>query len=673
MIASLALSLLAIASGTLLTYEYDEGAPLASRLCSGACIGFAAMALAGFAIALFIGLNPYSIGLTALILAIPFLLLARATTRAQLNNDIDRALIAISRASTRPDRWAFIYFLFYAGVMILMWLVFDRALLEKPEGYYTGVLNNYGDLPFHLSVITRFAFGQNYPPEDPTFAGARFTYPFLTDFISAMFVRLGATLRQSLFVENWIIGVALVGVLHRFGLRLVRNRTAAILTPVLVILNGGFGWWMLFGDVNKSESGVFHILNHIEHSYTILPEVGLGWRWGNAVTSLLVPQRGFLLGIPLAVIVFTQWWQAGRGAENGRQGDAGKRSQKRTSKFSKPQADLPVSPSPLLRVSPRMLAAGFVAGLLPLVHAHSFIAAMGVGGVLALINIKRWREWFGFFVVASLIAGPQLLWSTHGSAVSTRAFIGWEFGWGHGTENVIVFWLKNTGVFIPLLVLALLWKTESYLVSRKLLLFYLPFTLCFIIPNLIKFAPWIWDNIKILFYWWIASAPLVALLIAKLWEGTRFSRVMAATLFVMLTLAGGLDVFALASRQGEYQEFDRDGVTFAEAIKQQTPARATILHAPIHNTPIFLTGRRSVMGYPGHIWTHGIDSGPRENEIKQIYGGAPNAPALLAKYGVDYVVVDPQERSVMIVNDDFFRRYPEVITVDEYHLFKITK
>jgi hypothetical protein len=320
-----------------------------------------------------------------------------------------------------------------------------------------------------------------------------------------------------------------------------------------------------------------------------------------------------------------------------------------------------------------MLAAGFVAGLLPLVHAHSFIAAMGVGAVLALINIKRWREWLGFFVVASLIAGPQLLWSTHGSAVSTRAFIGWEFGWGHGSENVLVFWLKNTGVFIPLLVAALLWKTDSYLISRKLLLFYLPFTLCFIIPNLIKFAPWIWDNIKILFYWWVASAPLVALLIAKLWEGTKFGRVMAATLLVMLTLAGGLDVFALASRQGEYQEFDRDGVTFAEAIRQQTPARATILHAPIHNTPIFLTGRRSVMGYPGHIWTHGIDSGPRENEIKQIYGGAPNAPALLAKYGVDYVVVDPQERSVMIVNDDFFRRYPEVITVDEYHLFKITK
>jgi len=663
MIISLALSLLAIASGTLLTYTYDEDAPLASRLCSGACIGFACMALVGFIFALAFGLNAATLGITAALLASPFLLLTNSLTRDRLNTDIDQTLKAISRASSKPDRWAFIYFLFYAGAAIVMWLVFDRALLEKPQGLYTGVLNNYGDLPFHISVITRFAYGQNFPPEDPTFAGARFTYPFLTDFVSAMFVRAGASLRNSMFIENWIIGVALVGVLHRFGLNLLRNRTAAILTPVLVILNGGFGWWMLFSDVNKTDAGVFQVLSHIQHSYTILPDVTQGWRWGNAVTSLLVPQRGFLLGIPLAVIVFTQWWTAmhTKSVPPAVAGGSKKR------------------PNPLANaggtdlISRRMIAAGFVAGLLPLIHAHSFIAVMGVGGVLALINIRRWRDWLGFFVVASVIAGPQLLWSTHGSAVSTKAFIGWEFGWGHGDENIVWFWIKNTGVFIPLLILALLWKTDRYLVSRKLLYFYLPFTLCFIVPNMIKFAPWIWDNVKILFYWWIASAPIVALLLARLWNGDLWQRVIAGCLFVVLTLAGALDVYALVSRQGEYEEFDRDGVTFAETIRQQTPPKAMILHAPIHNTPIFLTGRRSLMGYPGHIWTHGIDSGPREADIRKIYEGAPDAPALLAKYGVDYVVVDPQERSVMQVNDAFFNRYKEVATVREYHLYKVAQ
>ncbi|HVS82241.1 MAG TPA: hypothetical protein VHE60_10970 [Pyrinomonadaceae bacterium] len=673
MLISLALSFIAIASGTLLTYTYDEDAPLASRLCGGACIGFGALGLVGFILASFLGLTIVTLALTGVVLATPFLLLTNEERRAKVDDDCNRAWQAIGRATSRPDRWALIYFLFYATVAIVMWLVFSRALLDKPDGIYTGVLNNYGDLPFHISVITRFAFGQNFPPEDPTFAGVRFTYPFITDFISAMFLRAGASLRDSLFIENYIVAVALVGVLHRFGQQLLRNRTAAILTPVLVILNGGFGWAMFFSDVNQSEGGVFQVLRHISHSYTILPEVVQGWRWGNAVTSLLVPQRGFLLGIPLAAIVFTQWWAASRDTETRGNGDTAKKKKGSKIELEKIEANFRVAASPRLRVNHRMLAAGAIAGLLPLIHAHSFIAVMGVGACLALINLRRWREWLLFFVVASIIAIPQLLWSTHGGAVSTRAFIGWQFGWDRSDENFFWFWFKNTGLFIPLLVTALLWMREDYLVPRKLLFFYLPFTLCFIVPNLVKLAPWIWDNVKILFYWWLASAPIVALLLARLWEGKAWHRGLAGSLFIMLTLAGGLDVFALMTRQGEYQEFDRDGINFAEMIKEKTPLHATILHAPIHNTPVFLTGRRSLMGYPGHIWTHGLDYGPRETEIKRIYAGAPDATSLLAKYGVDYVVIDPQEHSLMTVNTAFFSRYPELGSTGEYHLYKITR
>jgi hypothetical protein len=380
----------------------------------------------------------------------------------------------------------------------------------------------------------------------------------------------------------------------------------------------------------------------------------------------------------LAVIVITLWWDAMQtreeeSAEGKEQGTKGKEQRAKSKSATADNANnsllFALSSLPMRR----MIAAGFVAGLLPLVHAHSFIAVMAVGGVLTLINIKAWRAWFTFILVASVIAIPQMLWSTHGSAVSTRQFVGWEFGWGHGNENVLWFWFKNTGFFIPLLITALLWKTDKYLISRKLLLFYLPFTLCFIVPNLIKFAPWIWDNIKILFYWWIASAPLVALLLAKLWEDGFANRVLAAALFVMLTLSGALDVVPLLLRQGEYQEFDNDGIAFAEMIKERTPITAMILHAPVHNTPVFLSGRRSLMGYPGHIWTHGLDSGLRETEIKRIYNGSFDARALLAKYKVDYVVVDPQEHSVMPVNEAFFKQFNEVATIGGYHLFKVAQ
>ena len=68
MIISLALSVIAIASGTLLTYTYDEDAPLASRLCSGACIGFALLGLMGFVLALLFGLTAPTLIATALLL-----------------------------------------------------------------------------------------------------------------------------------------------------------------------------------------------------------------------------------------------------------------------------------------------------------------------------------------------------------------------------------------------------------------------------------------------------------------------------------------------------------------------------------------------------------------------------------------------------------------------------
>lgn len=760
MIFALALSLIATTGGAVATYLYDEDAPLASRLCSGACIGFAVLGLVGFIAASFVGLGPAALVFSAIVAGSPFALLINPRRRVEVRTDISTSVRRVRRAVLHPDGWTILYFVFYATVVVVMWLAFSRAMFEGPDGIYTGVLNNFGDLPFHLSVITRFAFGQNFPPEDPTYAGARFTYPFTTDFVSAMFVRAGASLRASMFIENFILGVALVGVVHRWALQLLRDRLAAIITPVLILLNGGLGWWMFLKEANQSEAGFFAMLAKLPHSYTIIPETSL--RWGNAVTSLLVPQRGFLLGIPLAVIVFTQWWAASDAREKGEKGkkEKGKRKKEKgkakhilAPEPARPTKSFPLSlfAWPLSPPAKRMLAAGIVAGLLPLVHAHTFVVVMGVGGILMLSTYKRaWAAvgaaalalvlvwlgsaygylpptmvavavavialalalailyclpaahralWMTFFLAVLVVALPQLWWSTHGSAVSAGTFFGWQFGWDSADEtlfsswmisnqlfqtsptlqaglgrflDVCWFWFKNTGVFIPLLGVALFWRRDDRLVSRRLLWFYLPFTLCFIIPNLFKMAPWIWDNVKVLFYWWVASAPIVALILARLWRGDVPSRILAGCLFVALTLAGALDVYALVSSQGEYREFDRDGIQFAQMVREQTPQQATILHAPIHNHPIFLTGRRSLMGYPGHIWTHGLEFAPRQTDIRQIYSGGPQAARLMARHGVEYVVISPLEIGASAVDESFFSRYTKTGEVGGYRLYKIT-
>ena len=134
-------------------------------------------------------------------------------------------------------------------------------MIEDESGLSTGLLNNFGDLPFHISVITGFAYGNNFPPEDPTYAGVRFTYPFISDFVSAIFLRCGADLRQSMFIENFLLAVSFVGLLHRWALEMLRDKLAAIITPLLVILNGGLGWVLLFDQARSNEGGLWGALH----------------------------------------------------------------------------------------------------------------------------------------------------------------------------------------------------------------------------------------------------------------------------------------------------------------------------------------------------------------------------------------------------------------------------
>jgi hypothetical protein len=561
---------------------------------------------------------------------------------------------------------------------VLLWRIFQRAVIDVPEGMFTGVINNFGDLPFHVSVISGFAFGNNFPPQDPTYAGVKFTYPFLTDFVSAIFVRSGADFRQSMFIENFVVALAFVGLLHRWALVMLRDRLAAVITPIIVFLSGGIGWVRLWQATKADENGLMGVLQNLPSSFTVIPDTT--WRWGNAISTLLVPQRGFLLGLPLAVIVFTQWWLA---EEKGERSDTGKtwesgtgKSKRKKTKTRRATSTKGVSESPLPFSSfplsgRRMIAAGVVAALLPLVHAHSFVVVMAIGACIALLQ-RRWRDWIAFFVVASVLALPQMWWSTHNSAVDAGKFFGWEFGWDHGQENVFWFWFKNTGLFIPLVITAILWRSEKgRLVSRRLLIFLLPFSLCFIVPNLLKMAPWIWDNIKVLFYWWMGLAPLVALLIARLWAGGPAKKVASLILFACLTLAGALDVAAIVLRSNKYEIFLSSGITFAEMMKRETPPQAVVIHAPVHNHPVFLTGRRSLLGYPGHVWTHGLEFGPREAEIKRVYAGAPDAGTILKRYGVNYIVVGPIERNMMNVNEQFFSRLQLAGEVSGYRLYKI--
>jgi len=647
MIPAIVLTLVAVAAGAVVTYAYDEDAPLVLRLAYGAATGLVAVAAVGFVLANVMGLEPATI-LGTVVVALPLVALAQPGLRAILRADARATAAGLLAAGRQPSLTALGPIVYLVLLGTLLWFVFNQVIVERDGGLSTGYINNLGDMPFHVGVTSSFAYGQNFPPEDPTFAGTGFAYPYLSDFLTAMFVAVGASMREAFLIGNLTLGLALVGVLHRFTRVLTADRLAAYLAPILVLFSGGLGWLLLLQDAQSGENGLVGMLGALTRDYTISPEGPL--RWGNAITTLLVTQRSLLMGLPIALLAFIMLWKL-----------------------------LHVSvarPAPVGGTT-LALAAGILTGSLPLVHAHSFIVVLGTAFLLGVLFQQwregRWRAWLLYVVAAVALALPQIWWSTHDSVANAGTFFGFEIGWDHGQENIVWFWFINTGLFIPLAAAAAIWLLRDRVESRSLLLFTAAFLAWFIVPNVMKLAPWVWDNIKVLFYWFVGFVPLVALLLSRLLRGRWTLRIAGAGALLALTLAGGIDVWRAVSGQTVYGEFDRDAIALAAQIREATPPRARMLNAPIWNATVFLTGRQPLLGYTGHVFSRGLPYADREADIARIYAGDPAADQLLAQYGIEYIVVSPIERSHLIVNDAYFERFTRMAEAGEYVLYEVER
>jgi hypothetical protein len=506
--------------------------------------------------------------------------------------------------------------------------VFRRVFFGHEGGIAIGNDHNLGDLPFHLAIVTGFVEGGAIPPEHPELAGVPLTYPYLVDFVAAMLMKAGASLRAAFLMQNLVLGLALVGLLFRFALHVTRDLRAAALTPALVLFGGGLG----FVEFLREGPELGRLLS-LSRDYTITWDGRL--RFGNPVTVLLVPQRTLLLGLPLALLVFQLLWRA------------------------RVAAGVSATRRRLL------IAAGCVAGLLPLAHAHSFAAALGAAALWAILFPPA-RGWVPFFAAALALGLPQLAAMASGTGVQPGRFVAVHLGWDHGSQHPVPFWLWNAGFYLPLSLLAPFVGREAGRRAR----WAIPFLALFAIANLLRLSPWIWDNIKFLIYWQVGLAPLVASLVCGPHRLPR-GRVWQAGLVLVLTGSGALDVWRMASGQIRHRLFDAQAVAAAEGVRRVTPQRAIVLHQPTYDSPVYLAGRRSVLGYPGHIDSQGLDAGTRGGDIERIYAGEKDAEELLRAYGVGFILVGPQEERALAPSREALAGYPLAGTWGPYRLHRV--
>src|SRR5689334_16576647 len=259
MFLSLLLIAIITAGGLALTYLITDDEPLMWRLATGCVFGSAVSGTAAFVLGLLCGLNIATAAASVLVAAVPLAFFLDEGRKKRLLSDWRRARGKLDGGSPKKLKT----FLFYAVFFVLFCLFFSWAMYETPDGIFTGGSQNLGDLPFHLGAIYSFTDGNNFPPQNPSFAGARFSYPFVADLLTAVFVKLGADLRGALQVQNVAWAFSLLVVLERFVVRLTRDKLAGRFAVPLLFFSGGLGFLWASYDYWYGTKGLVDFLYNI--------------------------------------------------------------------------------------------------------------------------------------------------------------------------------------------------------------------------------------------------------------------------------------------------------------------------------------------------------------------------------------------------------------------------
>jgi hypothetical protein len=246
--------------------------------------------------------------------------------------------------------------------------------------------------------------------------------------------------REAMLVQNVFLAFSLLVVLERFTFKLTGSRLAGKIAPALLFFSGGLGFLWFLKDFWQQAQGFFDFIRNLPRDYT----TGDNFRWGNSLITLFVTQRSLLLGMPLTIIVLQKLWEVFRrdewqGTRDKWQGSRDELNHKTNTR-----------PSSLATRSYFFI--GLLAGTLPLIHVHSLVVLFAVSAFLFFFRPGRWREWITFGAGVAVLAVPELIWAMTGSATRLTEFVAWNFGWDLRGENFIWFWLKNLGIFIPILI-----------------------------------------------------------------------------------------------------------------------------------------------------------------------------------------------------------------------------
>lgn len=495
----------------------------------------------------------------------------------------------------RPPRgweWAAIVAFALVAARIFLWLIFT-------EGNAIKVLspNNLGDMSLHLTYINYLASGAPFWPDNPIFTGGKLTYPIGADLCNSLLNLVGVDPWRGL-IWTGLVGSALTGMaLWRWG------RAMALFG---FLANGGLFGFAILATGQLADFQSVHA-------------------WKSFALAILATQRGFLFALPAGLALLCSWrtrWFAA--------GDDGWK---------------------LSRGGELLLYAS-----LPLFHLHSFIFFSLMLASWFVLHAPARRELAKFVGLALLPASGLVLLVTgglHGASVlgfkagwmwDDEAFLTWcrdHFGEPANDYAAWLFWPMNFGI-LPVLTVVL----GVVLLRKKRAIWpvaaVFPAVGAFVVCCFVKFAPWEWDNTKIMIWSYLVVLPFLWTHLIVRWPA--WAR--ATTCFVLffsgfISTLGGLDATHRGHPIAGREELD----TLAPVLRA-LPVSGRFAGSPTYNHPLLLSGRKMVLGYPGHVRSHGLPWEEPMRQLDALMMGAENWRDLARQLGVRYIFWGKDEQDV---------------------------
>jgi hypothetical protein len=171
--------------------------------------------------------------------------------------------------------------------------------------------------------------------------------------------------------------------------------------------------------------------------------------------------------------------------------------------------------------------------------------------------------------------------------------------------------------------------------------FLLPALTIFVSGLIFQFAPWEWDNLKLMMWAYFLVLPFLWKdLIARCAVPVRVGVCIALFGSGFISLFGGL----AAGRPG-FEFVDRGELDAVGVAVRHLPVEARFAAYPIYNHPLLLEGRKVVLGYPGHLWTEGFDYKDAEDKLLALMQGVGDWRAMARALRVRYIFWGREEKT----------------------------